>query len=417
VFDRDSATGRSPTVGEALMQAKNSAETRGNNVNEMKYALLGEPVITLRKSALDLAFTARPDTLRALDCSIIAGTIAGGSGNGFVNVKITAGAVRKDYILPSPMYSQYADKRGAILFERTFPYKDGKFSTEYFLPRQVAFGDSTARITAFAWDTEREREGSLAVRNLRIQGTAATCPADSSGEGPRIRVTGCEGRETGGVDFPDRVKLPIPYCLQIQVEDSVGGVLSAEGPDEGTTVEVPGVLDPFHPLPGIDDLYRKTYQMTLDSRDFRPGSYVLKVSARDGYGNLGQRQLRMDLTQDSSLTTLRAYNVPNPVKRSGTTFYFTPTLPQPDVELGGTTAAEQRLQFEVRIFDQGGKVVNILRDAENGVTRWDGFDQWGNRLGNGVYFYTVTARWNQSLGSPVSYRTVSTKRNTLVLSR
>jgi hypothetical protein len=419
-FDRDPATGRPLTVGEALTNAKNSLETAGDAINDLKYALLGEPVMLVRKAPLSVRFTRAPDTLRALDCGALEGEVEGGSGSGMVNVKIMAGSVRKDYVLPSDMSPQSADRRGSILFERTLPYKDGRFSTEYFLPRQIPFGDTSARITVFAWDGRQEREGSLAVQDLRIQGTSSSCPADTSGKGPSIRISGCEAKETGGSDFPDRISLPLPYCLQITVEDSTGGVLAAEGPDEGTTVEVPGALDPFHPLPGVDDLYMKSYQFTLESKDFRPGSHVLKVTARDGYGNLSLRQLRMDLTLDSSVSTISAYNVPNPVKRNGTAFYFSTILPQEEVEVGpatGSGGAAERLHFEIRIHDQSGRMVRLIRDASPGV-RWDGRDEWGNRLANGVYFYTVTARWDQGPGMPnPTYRTLSTRRNTLVLSR
>lgn len=417
VFRRDSATGIAATVGEALRDAKNSFETGGND-NDMKYALLGEPVLLLRKSLLKIDLTKFPDTLKSLDCNTIEGTVAGGTGNGFVNLKITAGSNQKTYNLPSGMVTQFAEKRGSILFERTFPYKDGKFSTDYFLPRQISFGDTNARITAFAWDGTREMEGSKAIQDLRIQGSAASCPADTNGQGPRIRVTGCEQKETGGLDLPDHVRLPLPYCLQIQVEDSVGGVLASEGPYEGTTLEVPGVLDPYHPQPGIDELYLKTYQLALDPKEFRPGTHVLKIGAQDGYGNKSLRTLRMDLTRDSSIQTISAYNIPNPVKRSGTAFYFSTILPQAEVIVveGGGPQAEP-LSFEVRIFDQAGRVIKVMRNVRSGV-RWDGRDDWGNRAANGVYFYVVIARWeNPDAGPSPSYRTLSTKRNTLVLSR
>lgn len=416
IFQVDSVSDRPPTVGQALMDAKNAMET-SENLNDSKYALLGEPVILLRKPLLKVAINRAPDTLRALACDRLEGTVAGGSGKGMVNVRILAGSVLKEYELPPSMTNQFAEKRGAILFERTFPYQDGRFSTEYFLPRQISFGDTNARITAFAWDGTREMEGSSAILDLRIRGTASTCPADSNGKGPTIRITGCEKSETGEIDFPERIRLPLPYCLQINVEDSIGGVLSAEGPDEGTTVEVPGILDPFHPLPGIDDLYFKTYQMTLESRDFRPGNHLLKVSAKDGYGNVSLRTLRMDLTADTTIQTVTAYNVPNPVKRNGTSFRFSTILPQAEVELGGTAAASDRLSFEVRIHDQGGRVVKVLRNAKSGAF-WNGKDEWGNLAANGVYFYTVKARWKQDpLSAAPSYRTLSSRRNTLVISR
>jgi hypothetical protein len=297
VFPPDSS-GLVVTAGDALRDAKNSSETIGDNLNDLKYQLLGEPVLLLRKPQLGIALTQVMDTIKALDCSVIKGRIIGGSGSGKVNIKIVAGSVHKTYNLGSDFTPQEVDKRGNILFERTFPYVNGEFSTDYFIPKQIAFGDTNAQVLVFAWDDKMEMEGTSARQNLRIQGTAqSACATDSDGKGPRIRITGCEKKETGELDFPDRVRLSLPYCLQIHVVDSVGGVLSAQGPDEGTTLEIPGAMDPFHPLPGIDELYFKSYQLTLDKRTLQPGSHLLKVSARDGYGNISLRQMRPDRAQ------------------------------------------------------------------------------------------------------------------------
>jgi hypothetical protein len=71
----------------------------------------------------------------------------------------------------------------------------------------------------------------------------------------------------------------------------------------------------------------------------------------------------------------------------------------------------------VRIFDQAGRAIKVLRNARSGV-HWDGRDDWGNLAANGVYFYVVTARWDDRSGGPSpAYRTLSTRRNILVLSR
>ena len=417
VFPGDS-TGITVTVGEALREAKNSSETNADNLNDIKYNLLGEPVLLMRKPQLKLALTQVMDTIKALDCRTIKGTVQGGLGNGKVNIKIVAGTMHKTYNLPGGFTPQEVEKRGNILFERTLPYKNGAFESDYFIPKQVSFGDTNAQVLVFAWDDSLEMEGTMARQNLPISGTSSACAMDSDGKGPRIRISGCEQTETGDVDFPDHVKLPLPYCLQISVEDSLGGVLSSEGPDEGTTLEIPGLVDPFHPAPGVDDLYIKTYQYSLDKKGIRPGAYLLKVSARDGYGNIGARQLQMDLTVDSSITTVTAYNVPNPMKRKGTTFYFSTSIPSNEVEYGGENNGKQRLFFEIRIFDQAGRLVKVFQDAASGTTTWDGHDRWGNLLANGVYFYSITARQDLfDVNAKPGYRTLSSKRNTLVISR
>ncbi|MDB5051114.1 MAG: hypothetical protein JWO30_4185 [Fibrobacteres bacterium] len=416
-FPEDSS-GLVVAVGDALREAKNGGETNIDNLNDLKYQLLGEPVLLLRKPQLNVGLTQVMDSIQALDCSTLKGRIAGGSGAGKVNVKIVAGSIHKTYKAEGTS-PQEVDKRGNILFERTFPYTNGAFSTEYFIPKQISFGDSTAQVQVFAWDDSVEMEGSTAKQNLRINGTAqSACATDSDGKGPRIRITGCETKETANLDFPDHVRLTLPYCMQIYVQDSLGGVLSAEGPDEGTTLEIPGVLDPFHPLPGIDELNLKSYQFSLNKKSIQPGPHLLKVSARDGYGNISQRQLQMDLGVDSSIAVFSAYNFPNPMKRDGTTFHFGALMPPADLEFGDPNAGKDRLEYEIRIFNQSGNVVRIFQKAVSGQTNWDGHDNWGNLLANGVYFYKVTARQILTdFNAKPDYRTLSSKRNTLVISR
>ncbi|HKP95936.1 MAG TPA: C25 family cysteine peptidase, partial [Fibrobacteria bacterium] len=420
-FPPDSSTAP-VTIGDALREAKNSPEVSADFRNPSRYALLGEPVLLLRKPPLSVSFVRAPDTLKALDCDTIRGRIEGGSGSGFVNLSILAGSVPKKWPPPfknALMDTQYAEQRGAILFERTLAYRDHRFATDYFIPKKIAFGDTNARILAFAWDASEEREGGSAKTHLSIRGQAqGRCAVDSDGKGPVIRITGCDPKETGAVDFPDQIKLSLPNCLEIEVTDSSGGVLSAEGPDEGTTLEVAGTLDPFHPHPGIDELYRKVYRFPLDRSLIPPGRRVLKVSSRDGYGNYTARLLRMDLTLDSSLNTVSAYNFPNPMKRNGTTFHFSTVLPSPEVDFGDPSAGGNRLEFGIRIYNQSGLLVKAFERAVSGSTSWDGRDAWGNLQANGVYFYQVTAR--QILSDPGAYpdyRTLSSKRNILVISR
>ena len=416
------AAGAGPMpIGEALRLAKNDAGLRFYAYNSTLYSLLGEPVTLLRKPTLSIAIDQAPDTLRALECGTIRGRVEGGSGSGSINIRVVSQSQARAWPPPWPtsrVHTQHAIMRGSVLFEGTFPYSGGRFEAGYFAPRQVAFGDTNARILAYAWDGKEEKEGAASKEGIRILGVSTgACAQDADGKGPAIRVSGCEGAEAAGVDFPEQVRLPLPYCLEVTVEDSTGGVLSSEGPDDGTVFEIPGAMDPFHPRPGIDGLYRKVFRLPLEMQTVGTGQRLLKIAARDGYGNRSLRVLRMDLSLDSSVQTVSAYNVPNPAKRSGTTFWFSTVLPARSVDYDDPTGGGARLEFEVRIFDQAGRLVRRFEDAVSGATQWDGKDAWGNTMGNGVYFYQVTARQILLAGDRPGYRTLSSKRNTLILSR
>ena len=405
--------GQSPAIGEAVLFAKNQTSARRNN---QKYILFGEPVVMIRRPELSFTFDKLPDTLRALECGVVSGKIAGGSGKGSINLRILSGDVKKNYVVKNDTAPQRTERRGQILFERTVPYANHSFAADFFLPKQLPFGDSLAKIQIFAWDAEKPMEGSTILDSLSIQNNleGSVCTQDDS-KGPRIKITGCNIKESGGVDFPDRVKITLPYCLQIEVTDSTGGVMSGEGPDEGTTFEWMGVGEPFHPKATSDELYRKTYPFTMARSDAQPGNYAFKVNARDGFGNLGSRLIHLEITNDSVIHFVNAFNVPNPVKNGGTTFYFSTTIPVEEGEQQ-VSPRDDRILYDLKIFNQKGYLVQEFRDIRSGDVHWNGVDAWGRSLANGIYFYQAIAKWDFKDGSPGKGQRVS-RRNTLVLSR
>jgi hypothetical protein len=413
-------------VGDAVQGAKNVIGADGT-YNKEKYTLFGEPVMEIRRPGPTIRLDSAPTALAPLLCGTLKGRILGGSGSGNISVSILGGTVVKTYpylAYGGSIYVDTARKSGPILFQRTVPYKDSAFSVSYFLPKEVPVGD-TAKILMFAWDAVDPLENTHADTGLAVSGVeppTSSCTLQNNSVGPQITVTGCNTNESGGANFPDQVKISLPYCLQIDVTDSSAGVLSGDGPDEGTTLGITGVLAPYHPTPSIDDLYHKSYQLTLENGELSAGTYQLTVSARDGFNNLSERQISLVTSTDSALTFLKAFNAPNPMKKSGTYFYFSTTLPQDEAQVvtasGGLQAPNtNRITFDLRIFNQLGNMVREFQDASATGTFWDGTDAWGQRLANGVYFYQVTGTWSVSNGAPGQQGVQQSQRNILVMSR
>src|SRR5690606_21650448 len=178
--------------------------------NQQKYVLQGEPVLYFKRPGLGLELTEKPDSLQALGCGTLRGRVTRGSGKGVVSVRIVSGDIPKVYRY-TWNYKSYEHppvrKRGQILFETTVPYTDSVFSLQYFIPKQIPFGDTGAKIQIFAWDSLELRESSLLVRDLKISGEAENSCMENDQRGPRITVTGCNTAEAGGVDFPDKVRI------------------------------------------------------------------------------------------------------------------------------------------------------------------------------------------------------------------
>jgi hypothetical protein len=128
------------------------------------------------------------------------------------------------------------------------------------------------------------------------------------------------------------------------------------------------------------------------------GVYRLRVQARDASGNAsGANDYQVDFEVVNKSTVTRLLNYPNPFSTS-TRFVFTLTGSQiPD-------------QIQIQIMTITGKVVREIDQFELGPLHigdnitdfaWDGRDEFGDQLANGIYLYRVKMRMN---GSAIEHR-------------
>ena len=113
---------------------------------------------------------------------------------------------------------------------------------------------------------------------------------------------------------------------------------------------------------------------------------------KDKSGNSSSsKEYRIGFQVINKSTITNVLNYPNPFT-SSTRFVFT---------LTGSTVPSF---FKIQILSQSGKVVKEIMQDEIGPIRvglniseyaWDGRDQFGDPLGNGVYFYRVVTSINE----------------------
>lgn len=134
---------------------------------------------------------------------------------------------------------------------------------------------------------------------------------------------------------------------------------------------------------------RNQMELSFQPRFDQEGTYQLKVKAKDVSGNPSGKYdylAEFNVVLKQSLSHLLPY--PNPFSTS-TRFWYTYTGEgQPD-------------QFRLRIMTVSGRIVREVSAEEFGPLQvgahlsdfvWDGTDQYGDRLANGVYLYQVLVK-------------------------
>lgn len=130
-------------------------------------------------------------------------------------------------------------------------------------------------------------------------------------------------------------------------------------------------------------------QLIYQGEDLASGTYNLAVSVTDASGNESSEQgyeINFNVVRESSITNLYPY--PNPFT---TQMKFVYTL----------TGSKVPEYMKIQILSISGKIVREITQNELGTIKignniseftWDGTDEFGDQLANGVYLYKVTAR-------------------------
>ncbi|WP_298771325.1 C25 family cysteine peptidase [uncultured Fibrobacter sp.] len=400
------AIGRSgERLGNAFMKTKNetvSREYSAQRYNNERYILMGEPVLKMPDDKMKVSLDTKIDTIWALDKMSLSGSVSG-LDDGFVDLMMLEG--RKSKRIDLQVSGDSADVLfdGAFIYSETVPVKNGRFTTEFITPRKISIGDTAAELSLWAYSPKNGGVGRAWVRNIAIGGVSSYADSLQDTVPPTIQLQSCYagGTATGFADG-STVKLQSPACLQVVVEDS-SALDFREQADEGISFEVVGVQDPFHPWPYIEQTAKRAkVRMNFATEQYPAGKYVFKVRALDVLGNASIKTLNVEITDDMEMGLADVFNVPNPMGKKGTTFYFK------------NLAVDRDSRVNIFIYNQNGKLVRVLKNAVSGVTHWNGHDNHGRLLANGLYHYVVRSEVSATENSG---KKTWTKKQKLLISR
>ena len=374
------------TLAEAMFVSKLLRQLElGIRSNDRRYILFGDPLMKLAVPHYDIVFQSDEiDTLAALNLLTVSGDVRDEDNaiisdfDGTVDISVYDDQINKIYRIffgDTPYDINYTSP-GARIYMGTTEVNNGAFSLQFMVPKDISYGGDNARISAYAdQDGTEKLSASGSLDSVIISGSIAEITDSLE---PEI------GIYLDQIEITDGLLLPQQGRVTIEIFDSSGINLSGE---VGHRLELSLNNDPqlTYDLTELFSYETGSYQrgtVVYTLPEVEDGNYVLRVKAWDSANNSALKEYNVSIGAIEEPQIVELYNVPNPFAVN-TRFYYELTAEASDVSLD--------------LFTLSGRKILTLRDlpgspGENLTDVWDGTDDWGDKLANGVYIYKLNVR-------------------------
>lgn len=269
-----------------------------------------------------------------------------------------------------------------ILFEGTTEVKDGKWEQEFFIPvldsatDEILCGDK-GKISVFAWD------GNLCGSTSKEISVTWGTGGVQDVEGPQITLF------ANGNLMKSKTIVPSSFTLSAIIADESGintfnkikplnlamTLVIKRGSIQPLSIQL---ADYFQYDIGSCTRGKLSYFLELDEDD-KEDTLELQVSDNAGNRKVAVGILHIESAKELAIS--RVLNFPNPVRGEHTNFNFFLSKPA---------------KVGIKIYTVSGRLIKVISPgsyfSEGGnKIYWDTRDKLGNRVGNGIYLYKITA--------------------------
>ncbi len=394
VFMTD-AEGRVPTIGEAVMRAKNSLAEPGRSAdaNKLLYSLLGDPAMRLDVPMRTVELTTIDGDTVAADRQIevkahadveMAGLVAKASGDkdmefvGDVTLTLYDAETSRMTLTENYVY----DEDGAMLYQGRDTVTGGDFKTRVAMPQEIADNFRPAAVQFYAVDRESGAEAIGVNRDFYVYGYDDTAEADTVAPTIEYAVINHEGFVSGAAVNESPV-------LLARVSDDVGINLSMAGIGHRMTVRVDGRISrddvTMYYTPMATGTPGGTIAYPLGTLD--EGAHELTLRVWDTSGNSAQQTLAFTVVPGLRPDLFDVLTDCSPATEQAR-FYLRHDRP------------DALLTVTIEVFDMMGRRVwsrSVTEHSDAGVTApivWNLTDVSGRRVPRGIYIYRATLNCN-----------------------
>lgn len=401
-------------LGEIMRRAKNDNSAGFIRTNSRKFLLFGDPAqrlaIPLLKNEVD-SINHKPlssvaDTFHALENMQVVGRVVDQSGSlqSDFNGKLYVTVYDKEISLrtkandPTSYTANYKLQKN-IIYKGLVNVNSGKWSFSFIIPKDINYEFGKGKISLYASD-EKSKDAAGYEDRLIIGGVSNDSINDD--KAPLVKVFMNNGDfVNGGICNPN----PVLYS---QISDDFGINISGNSIGHDLTA----VIDQNTQAPIIlNQVYKsklnnpKEGELNYPLKNLSPGKHTVSITAWDISNNPGTGSLEFYVIDESDIRVDRVYNYPNPFS-SETEFQFE------------TNLIANEMEIIIQIQSVSGKLVKTINKiiSNNGYRvggiKWDGKDDFGSDLANGVYLYRLSL--NAKTGNEIIHKRSSYQKLVLL---
>ncbi|HNR20292.1 MAG TPA: type IX secretion system sortase PorU [Bacteroidia bacterium] len=388
--------GEYPLLGDIYRLSK--IEPINLNQNTRNFSLLGDPALKMAYPKYKIEPTeingvpiiAYADTIGALQKVTMKGIITDGNGqkltsfNGYIYPSVfdkpnsvqtlnnDAGSPRTNFVLQKN-----------ILHKGKASVTNGDWEFTFIVPKDIAYQYGVGKFSFYAENGIADASGYN--DSIVIGGSSSNNFSDN--DGPQIKLyMNDEKFVTGGLTNEN----PKIYAV---VFDSTGINTVGNGIGHDITASIDGKIDPVYVLNDYYESDLNQYQsgkIVYPLQNLSEGRHTLKIKVWDILNNSNEANTEFIVAESAELALKHVFNYPNPFT-TNTAFYFEHNMPC------------EPLNVQVAIYTVTGKLVKTISKSttcegfRSDNISWDGKDDFGDRIGKGVYVYRLKVNTTDGL--------------------
>jgi hypothetical protein len=383
--------GQMPTIGQVVMQTKNASVIGNFNRN---YTLLGDPSMKLAYPALQSVLTEVnataidpiKDTLKALSKIKLKGEVRNAANvvastfNGTAFITVFDKPIQYATLGTQGTSSVNYSIRNNFIFEGQASVVNGIFEIEFIVPKDISYSFGTGKISLYVKSNASDGLDAAGLDTSIVIGGTNLLAADDQTPPLIDLYLNDESFVFGGLTHPNP-----KLIAKLYDENGINVSSSSVGHEITSTLSIDNnlvVMNEFYSA-NLDDY--QNGEVRYPYQNLSPGKHSLRFKAWDTYNNSSESILDFVVSDGADAALQYVLNYPNPFT-TNTTFHFDHNKEGHD------------LQVRIQIFTVSGKLVKTLTGSFSGAEshidelEWDGRDDFGDRIGRGVYVYRVEYR-------------------------